>query len=301
MLSHGTPPSAVSANILSVCKLLVPGASIIEELPSIRFVRRCRTAPLHLSKTLAAYEIVSHEVFEQFFTDGTTRRQTEFQNVIIGIITSAGYRRVALDGCIISEEHNAESVTASIIVAFQRSGKLLDLWRSVTVEMYTGRDDLLEHIPQSSELTLAKMAKGFTMTDTCNTARRIQHLLHEEITKICKDKGLSDDDIEVHKSFCWHHLRNVWFGAVELALNNTLLNQLEESMAAIPSIYRVNMDIVNLYRAAEKMVGGTANYAKGDGKNFVHFKNEFHPTAYLYPLVRACGGTRQDLCVEGVT
>jgi hypothetical protein len=47
------------------------------------------------------------------------------------------------------------------------------------------------------------------------------------------------------------------------------------------------------------MVGATTNYHKGDGKNFVYFKNEFHPTAYLYPLVRACGGTRQALCVEG--
>eukprot|EP00956_Cyclotella_meneghiniana_P011123 scaffold15566_cov34-Cyclotella_meneghiniana.AAC.1 len=299
MLANGTPPSAISANILSVCKLLIPDAPIIDELPSIRFVRSCRTVLLHLAKTLAAYEIASQEVFQQLFTDGTTRRQTEFQNVIIGVLTPAGYRRVALDGCILSEEHNAESVTTSILVAFQRSGKLLDLWRSVTVELYPDRQDLLDRIPPSSELTLAKMAKGFTMTDTCNTARRIQHLLHEEIKKICKEKGMSDEDIELHKSFCWQHLRNVWFGAVELALNNTLLNQLEESMSAIPSIYRVNMDIVNLYRAAEKMVGGTANYEKGDGKNFVHFKNEFHPTTFLYPLVRACGGTRQDLCVEG--
>ena len=299
MLANGTPPSAISANILSVCKLLIPDAPIIEELPSIRFVRGCRTVLLHLAKTLAAYEIASQEVFEQLFTDGTSRRQTEFQNVIIGVLTPAGYRRVALDGCILSEEHNAESVTTSILVAFQRSGKLLDLWRSVTLEMYPDREDLLERIPPSSELTLTKMAKGFTMTDTCNTARRIQNLLHDEIKKICYEKGMSDEEIEMHKSFCWQHLRNVWFGAVELALNNTLLNQLEESMSAIPSIYRVNMDIVNLYRAAEKMVGGTANYAKGDGKNFLHFKNEFHPTTYLYPLVRACGGTRQDLCVEG--
>jgi hypothetical protein len=79
----------------------------------------------------------------------------------------------------------------------------------------------------------------------------------------------------------------------------TLLNQLEESLASIPSIYRVNMGIVNLYRGTEKIVGATANYHKGDGRNFVYFKNEFHPTAYLYPLVHACGGTRQDLCVEG--
>jgi hypothetical protein len=48
------------------------------------------------------------------------------------------------------------------------------------------------------------------------------------------------------------------------------LNQLEESLASIPSIYRVNMDIVNLYQGTEKMVGATENYHKG-----------------------------QDLCVEG--
>eukprot|EP00956_Cyclotella_meneghiniana_P008423 scaffold11328_cov66-Cyclotella_meneghiniana.AAC.8 len=83
------------------------------------------------------------------------------------------------------------------------------------------------------------------------------------------------------------------------ALNNTLVNQLEESLASIPSMYRVNMDIVQFYRGVEKMVGGTANYAKGSGKEFVFYTEEFHPTTYLYPLTRACGGTRQDLSVEG--
>jgi hypothetical protein len=71
-----------------------------------------------------------------------------------------------------------------------------------------------------------------------------------------------------------------------LAALSILWNQREESLASIPSIYRVNMDIVNLYRGTEKMIGAMANYHKGDGRNFVSFKNEFHPTAYLYPLVR---------------
>ena len=35
MLVHGTPPSSISANILSVCKLLFPGVPIIKELPSV--------------------------------------------------------------------------------------------------------------------------------------------------------------------------------------------------------------------------------------------------------------------------
>jgi hypothetical protein len=63
------------------------------------------------------------------------------------------------------------------------------------------------------------------------------------------------------------------------------VNQLEESLASIPSMYRQNMDIVQLYRGVEKIVGGTANYAKGSGREFVYYKNEFHLTTYLYPLV----------------
>ena len=74
MLSHGTPPSCISANILSVVKLLMPGAPIIEELPSLRFIRNCRTVSLHLSKTLAAFEIASQDSITQLFTDGTSRR-----------------------------------------------------------------------------------------------------------------------------------------------------------------------------------------------------------------------------------
>ncbi len=142
----------------------------------------------------------------QLFTDGTTRRQTEFQNIVIGILTASRYRRVALDSCIISEEHNAESITASIIVAFQRSGKLLDQWRAVTEEMYPDRPDLLDVIPTSEDLSLSKLAKGFTMTDTCNTARKIQHLLKDEIAKVCNEKGLTGEEIDIHTSYCWQHL-----------------------------------------------------------------------------------------------
>jgi len=32
------------------------------------------------------------------------------------------------------------------------------------------------------------------------------------------------------------------------------------------------MDIVTFYRGVEKMVGGTANYAKGSGKEFEFYK-----------------------------
>lgn len=278
------------------------GVPIIEELPSLRFMRNCRTVSLHLTKTLATFEIARQDSFTQLFTDGTSRRQTKFQNIVVGILTPAGYHRVALDGCVLSKEHNSESVTASLIIAFQSSGKLLDQWRAVTAKIFPDCQDLLDMIPSSIDLclSLSKLGKGgFTTTDTCNAAHKIQQLLQSEIKEICKAKGMTEDKIELHTCFCWQLLRNVWFGTVELALNNTLVNQLEDSLSYIPAIYQVNMDIVYLYRGAEKMVGGTVNYAKGDGKNFFYWREQFHPTTFLYPLTRAFGGSRQDLRVEG--
>jgi hypothetical protein len=70
-------------NILSVVKLLVPNVPIVEELPSKRFSQECRTVLLYVTKTLAAYEIASAQMYQQLFTDGTSRRQTEMQNMTL--------------------------------------------------------------------------------------------------------------------------------------------------------------------------------------------------------------------------
>jgi hypothetical protein len=51
LLSHRTQPASVWANILSVVELLMPNASIVKELPGIRFVRYCRTILAHVSHT----------------------------------------------------------------------------------------------------------------------------------------------------------------------------------------------------------------------------------------------------------
>jgi hypothetical protein len=60
------------------------------------------------------------------------------------------------------------------------------------------------------------------------------------------------------------------------------------------------MNVEDLHRCTEKMFGLNANYAKGSGSEFFHWIQEYHPGAYLFvPIARACGGTRQDLCVEG--
>ena len=200
----------------------------------------------------------------------------------------------------IAEEKTAEAVTASILVAFRESGKLLEKWRSVTAELFPDHNDVLNQIPRPKELTLSKLAKeGFTMTDTCSTAQKIQRLLGVAIQDIGVKEGLSEDEIAVRRSHCWQHLRNVWFGGASKVLNASLLNRLSESLEALPSILRIDMNVEDLYRCVEKEFGQTANYSKGEGGRFGYWLQEYHQGAYLYPITRACGGTRQDLCVEG--
>jgi hypothetical protein len=59
------------------------------------------------------------------------------------------------------------------------------------------------------------------------------------------------------------------------------------------------MNVEDLHCCIKKMFGLIANYAKGNGSEIFRWLEEYHPGAYLFPIARACGGTRQDLCVEG--
>ena len=62
---------------------------------------------------------------------------------------------------------------------------------------------------------------------------------------------------------------------------------------------RITTKIINILRAIERYLGGKANYAKGKGDEFMNWMNRYHPTAYLYNVSRACGGSRQYIGVEG--
>lgn len=147
---------------------MLPNVNIIQEVPSIRFVRSCRSVLLHVTKTLASYHIGKANSYEQFFSDGTSRRQTSIQNVIIRFLSDGGFKTITLSTSIIAEDETAQSLSKSIMQTFKESGELLDAWRDVTIEMYPARVDLVDMIPKGSDLTLSKLAKqGMIMTDTC--------------------------------------------------------------------------------------------------------------------------------------
>ena len=83
-LINGTPPSSVNENIFAMLKTFSPSIEI-KELPSIWTIRRARTVLLVIVQVLATYRIGKANKWVQLFTDGTSRRQNAFQDLIISI------------------------------------------------------------------------------------------------------------------------------------------------------------------------------------------------------------------------
>eukprot|EP00956_Cyclotella_meneghiniana_P006325 scaffold8290_cov38-Cyclotella_meneghiniana.AAC.7 len=98
---------------------------------------------------------------------------------------------------------------------------------------------------------------------------------------------------------CWRHMPNVLFDAINKDICDFISDFVEEDLKEIPSIYRVDIDSVDRIRSIEKLAGATANYPKGHGDELVWWMIHYHPGAVLFPTTQACGGARQDLCVEG--
>ena len=111
--------------------------------------------------------------------------------------------------------------------------------------------------------------------------------------------GVSDSEIKVYELDCWDHLRNIWLNQVNIVLSKTLMEDLDEQLKDLPPNIRIHTDIIQLLRAVEKECSTSANYAKGSGSELWYFLRRYHPGEYFFPFARACGGTRQDVGLEG--
>jgi hypothetical protein len=179
---------------------------------------------------------------------------------------------VTLSSGILVENKTAECLTGSIVRTFKEGGKLLEGWRRILKRLHPHCQDLINMIPQSNELTLTKLAKdGMVSTDTCNTARKTQRLLCEVIRKLCFEKWLMQDEINVLENDCWNHLQNVWFGAVVKEPSSHLGKELQNDLNEIHQILRVTTDPNAIFWAIEKILGETANYTKGSGSKYYDY------------------------------
>ena len=76
-------------------------------MPSVGFIRNCRSLLVVITKTLAAHHLAGLDSFDQLCTDGTDRRQTEFENVVVSYMSDNGYKMVVLDATIITDGKTA--------------------------------------------------------------------------------------------------------------------------------------------------------------------------------------------------
>ena len=120
LLSHRTPPSCIGANILTIAKVIFPTLNIVEELPSVRFIRGTRSTLAYITKLLAAHNLGHAELYKEHHSDGTGRRQVQLQNCIIRIPTADGYKTITLSSAILSVDETSEEITE---LSYVPSGK----------------------------------------------------------------------------------------------------------------------------------------------------------------------------------
>ena len=65
---------------------------------------------------MAAIKLGREECWEQLFTDGTTRRQVSFQNVVVGLIgESNSVNPIVVSSCIFLENETSEKQVEAIV------------------------------------------------------------------------------------------------------------------------------------------------------------------------------------------
>ena len=112
-LVNGTPPTAVPAN-LQTASAAFTGVEA-KELPSVNFVHQCRTVLQTLNETLSALRLGTAKTWHQMFTDGTSRRQIAFQNLVIALMEDGKLDPVIVSSCMVLENETSEMQVKSIV------------------------------------------------------------------------------------------------------------------------------------------------------------------------------------------
>ena len=150
----------------------------IDVLLEINDSNKSCTLLLRTTKTLAAYQLGKERSWKQLHTDETGRRQKQLVNVVINIINESGhFKSICLSGSIIAEDSTAEEQSRAIIASFGEAGQLLQEWKDVTLEMFPQRQDLIDMIPDPSDMSPTKLLKygvnGYLQHSSTNEANSL--------------------------------------------------------------------------------------------------------------------------------
>ena len=106
LLCNGVPPACVRETLQTTLAYFT--GSVVTELPSVSYVRECRTVPQIFNDLLRAYKLGMNATWKQLCTDGTTRRQIGFQSLVIGLLTEKGFASVIASSCIFMDDETSE-------------------------------------------------------------------------------------------------------------------------------------------------------------------------------------------------
>ena len=114
LLVNGTPPVTVRDNIETLYWTLYNKAP--QELPSISFIRDCRTKVEVIGETITSIKLARAPTWDQLWTDATTRRQIPFTALIIGMLgDDAKIDPVVVSSCIFTEDERSETQAEGIV------------------------------------------------------------------------------------------------------------------------------------------------------------------------------------------
>ena len=109
LLTIGNPPSAIPGTIQATSAAFAGCEAT--ELPTVTFIRKCRVVLENLNLMLAGKRLGEATSWHQLFTDGTTRRQIAFQNLVIGLMDGDEFNSVIASSCIfLKDETSAKQV-----------------------------------------------------------------------------------------------------------------------------------------------------------------------------------------------
>ena len=113
LLVNGTPPTVVRKNIQTTSAFFT-GQETSEPPPSVNFIRGCRSVLQIINEALSALRLGTAETWHQLFTDGTSRRQIAFQNLVIALMENGKLDPVIVLSCMVVEDETSENQVKSI-------------------------------------------------------------------------------------------------------------------------------------------------------------------------------------------
>ena len=246
---------------------------------------------------MSAYRLARAETWGQLNCDETKRHQSEYLNLVLSCAEDPSkpqqYTPILMSACILPEDGSAVAQKDAIVSYLAEMNTWLDEWATLAEEEFPE----LEHGIVRGGLKLSKLHDGGLVTqDTCNSASKGSDLLLIEVRASAAADGITN--VFTIKTHCHHHLRNIWWKWLEDGLSKFLRDRLEGSLAEISPNLRVSTKISDIIRAIDKEFSLPANYAKGQGKEFLHWLKKYHPGVLLVATLRSAG-SRHDLNVEG--